>query len=81
MKIAATSAAIKQEHQDSVCMYCGAKIKGEWKIKIVDGLEREVAECENGHKLRKKITRHLDIDQFKKVHSLDWGEKIKIKDF
>ncbi|MBD3354978.1 hypothetical protein GF361_03255 [Candidatus Woesearchaeota archaeon] len=75
---AATSAVIKEKHQNSICIYCGAKIKGSWKIKIIDGLEREVAKCEKGHKLRKKINKNLDIDQFKKVHSIDWGEHIVV---
>jgi hypothetical protein len=70
--IAATSSIIKEEHQTDTCIYCGGKL-GEWKYKIIDGLEYKVAECENGHEARVRETCLLTIENFAKVHSMDWG--------
>ena len=70
--IAATSAIVKEEHQTSICIYCGAALKKEWTYKLIDGLEYKVTECENGHEARIRVNRHLSIEQFVKVYLLDW---------
>ena len=72
---AATSAIVKEEHQTSVCIYCGAKLKGDWEFVILDGLEYKVTECENGCKARVRISKHFTIDQFAGIHRLDWGKE------
>jgi hypothetical protein len=69
---AATSAIVKEKHQTSTCIYCSAKLKKDWKYKIICGLEYKVTECENGHEARIRINRHLNINQFFRVQAMDW---------
>ena len=68
---AATSSAVREEHQEDRCMYCGAKIC-KWKHELVNGLERKVAKCENGHEVRIKVSKYMNIERVAKVHTLDW---------
>ncbi|MBR9691318.1 hypothetical protein GOV06_00885 [Candidatus Woesearchaeota archaeon] len=69
--IAATSAIVKEENQTSGCIYCGAKLKLNWRYTIIDGIEYKVTECENNHRAAIRINRHLSIDQFSKIHAMD----------
>jgi hypothetical protein len=71
---AATSAIVKEEHQRTNCIYCGAKLNLEWKFVILDGLEYKVTECEQGCKIRIRTTSTFTIDQFAGIHRLDWGK-------
>ena len=70
--IAATSAIVKEEHQTSTCIYCGAKLKENWKYKIICGLEYKITECENGHEARIRVDRRLDMDQFVRILAMEW---------
>ncbi|MEE9525095.1 MAG: hypothetical protein V3V78_00630 [Candidatus Woesearchaeota archaeon] len=75
---AATSAVVKEEHQRDACMYCGAKFTKKWETVVSHGLERKINHCDEcGKEARKKVSKHLDIHQFFKAHSLDWGDEVR----
>lgn len=76
--IAATSAIVKEEHQADTCIYCGAKLKDDWKYVFLDGLEYKMTQCENGHEARIRVSGHLVIEQIVGVHRLDWGKERRI---
>ena len=70
---AATSAIVREEHQTTVCMYCGGKIGKKGKYLVIDGREYSVAACENGHEARKKENNSLSIEEVVRICGQDWG--------
>ena len=70
---AATSAIVKEEHQTTVCMYCGGKIEKKGKYLFMDGREYHVSECENGHEVRRKEGNSLAIEDLVRICGQDWG--------
>ncbi len=70
---AATSTIVKEESQKDVCIYCGAKLKGNWEYVLLDGLEYKISECENGHEARIKIEKELSSDQVLSILRVGWS--------